>query len=192
MGLAANVSFGSLYPALARLEAAADVEVVEPDDHEAPPPATGSLSGERAAMRSRRLVAGRGRRSKKVYRLTEQGATHFATLLHATTTGDDQRSFGLRWSFARHLGPDARLALLERRRAQLVQQLGDAAGTDGLDDYAKSVVDHAVEGISRDITWLDNLIAAERSQDRQSASIETEHGATAPSESFPASPGATR
>ena len=192
MGLAANVSFGSLYPALARLEAAADVEVVEPDDEAAPPPATGSLSGERAAMRSRRLVPGRGRRSKKVYRITDKGAAHFAALLNTTSNGDDQRSFGLRWSFARHLGPDARLALLERRRAQLVQQLGDAEGTDGLDDYARSVVEHAVEGISRDIAWLDDLIAAERAQDRRATPLEEAHGTAVPSESSPAQPGAAR
>lgn len=192
LGLAANVSFGSLYPALARLEAAQDVAVVDPDDHEVAAPATGSLSGERAAMRSRRLVPGRNRRSKKVYRLTEQGAAHFAALLNATPTTDDQRSFGLRWSFARHLGPDARLALLERRRAQLVQQLGDAEGTDGLDDYAKSVVEHATDGIHRDISWLDDLIAAERAQDRHATTFEATRGVTTPSETSPAQPGTTR
>jgi hypothetical protein len=97
-----------------------------------------------------------------VYRITEGGAVHFDALLNATGGSDDARSFGLRWSFARHLAPTARLALLERRRAQLVQHLGDAAGTDGLDLYARSVVEHAQDGVNRDIAWLDELIAAER------------------------------
>jgi DNA-binding PadR family transcriptional regulator len=188
MGIAANVSFGSLYPALARLEAAGDVVVLEAEEPVATLPATGSLSGERAALRSRRLVAGRGRRSKKVYRLTEQGAAHFAALLNATPSSDDQRSFGLRWSFARHLGPDARLALLERRRAQLVQQLGDAEDSAGLDDYARSVVEHAADNVSRDIAWLDDLIAAERT--KRATTLEATRGASAPPETSPAQPGA--
>ena len=30
------------------------------------------------------------------------------------------------------------------------------------DTYARSVVDHAADGVIRDIAWLDDLIAAER------------------------------
>jgi DNA-binding PadR family transcriptional regulator len=162
MGLAANVSFGSLYPALARLEKAGDITAVEAEALTEVPPSTGSLSGERAATRARRIVGTRGRRSRKVYQLTTAGAAHFADLLNAPPTNDDSRSFGMRWSFARHLAPSSRLALLERRRAQLVQHLGDAGGTDGLDPYAKSVVEHAAQGVAADIAWLDDLIAVER------------------------------
>jgi DNA-binding PadR family transcriptional regulator len=162
LGLIANVSFGSLYPALARLEQAGDVVVVEGEELSTSLPATGSLSGERAAQRGKRLVGPRGRRSKKIYQLTEQGRTSFQGLLNQPSASDDQRSFGLRWSFARHLAPTARLALLERRRAQLVQGLSEGEAEGNLDDYAKSVVAHAAAGVQRDIAWLDELIAAER------------------------------
>src|SRR5277367_2082465 len=59
LGLLANVSFGSLYPALARLEAAGAVEATElPPAGRRPPapptPPTGSLSGEWAVLRARR------------------------------------------------------------------------------------------------------------------------------------------
>ena len=162
LGLVANISFGSLYPALARLERAGDVEVIEGDASADPLPSTGSLSGERAASRSKRIVNGRGRRSRKVYALTDQGRASFTTLLTAPGGTDDSRTFGLRWSFARHLAPTARLALLERRRAQLVQHLDEAAPAPELDTYAKSVVQHAADGLVRDIAWLDELIAAER------------------------------
>lgn len=162
MGLVANVSFGSLYPALARLEAGGDIEALEAEVAVEAPPATGSLSGERAASRARRIVSPRGRRSRKVYKVTEAGAAHFAALLNTASAKDDERSFGLRWSFARHLAPSSRLALLERRRAQLVQRLGEAEGTDGLDPYARSVVEHAAASVQADIAWLDDLIAAER------------------------------
>ena len=54
-------------------------------------------------------------------------------------------------------------ALLERRRALLVQRLGDAeAARTDLDVYARSVVQHTADGVARDISWLDSLIASER------------------------------
>jgi len=189
LGLFANVSFGSLYPALARLEKAGDVIAIgEDDDHGAAPvPATGSLSGERASMRAKRLVAGRNRRSRKVYQLTEAGSAHFAALLNASSGADDSRSFGLRWSFARHLAPSARLALLERRRAQLVQRLGEGSETEGLDPYAASVVKHAADGVASDIAWLDELIAVERAQ--AAADLNEEASATSPTTTSPAQAG---
>ena len=63
LGLLANVSFGSLYPALARLEAAGAVEAAESPGapEQAPAPPTGSLSGERAVLRAHRLGGTRGR-----------------------------------------------------------------------------------------------------------------------------------
>ena len=186
MGLVANISFGSLYPALARLEAAGDLIALEGETEAAILPSTGSLSGERAALKARRLVGTRSRRSKKVYRITDAGLLHFAELLNAAPSKDDSRTFGLRWSFARHLAPTARLALLERRRAQLVQHLDEAAGTDGLDTYARSVVEHAADGVARDIAWLDDLIAAERAAGNPPAPIDR---ATPAPPSAPASPG---
>jgi len=52
---------------------------------------------------------------------------------------------------------------LERRRAQLVQRLGEAeAARTDLDVYARSVVQHTADGVARDISWLDTLIASER------------------------------
>ena len=55
--------------------------------------------------------ARRGRRSRKVYRITAVGPSLFAELL-AGSGRDDARSFGLRLAFARHLAPQARLGLL--------------------------------------------------------------------------------
>jgi hypothetical protein len=56
---------------------------------------------------------------------------------------------------------------LERRRGQLIARLDEAGDSDELDDYARNVIDHAVDSIRRDIAWLDQLIAQEnaRSQD---------------------------
>ena len=69
LGLFANISFGSLYPALSRLERSGAVTVTESGGLDTPAaiPATGSLSGERAGLRARRATTPRGtKRSKKV------------------------------------------------------------------------------------------------------------------------------
>lgn len=162
-GLLANVSFGSIYPALARLEANGSVETVEGGSSVPLAPPTGSLTGEWAAMRARRRNGTRGRRSRKVYRVTPSGQEFFLTLLSDSST-DDARSFSLRLAFARHMEPPARLALLERRRAQLAQHLTEVPTGDDpeLDTYARSVAEHTVEGVEQDIDWLDRLIEAER------------------------------
>ena len=169
LGLLANVSFGSIYPALTRLEKSGAVVATEGGDAghgvpaASPAPPTGSLSGELAVLRARRHSPSRARRGKKVYRITDIGRALFAELLAEGGSVDDARSFGLRLAFARHLAPQARLALLERRRAQLVQRLAEVEATrTDLDVYARSVVQHTTDGVERDISWLDSLIASER------------------------------
>jgi hypothetical protein len=101
-----------------------------------------------------------------VYRITEQGHRLFEQLLDADEPAgtDDARSFGLRLAFARYLAPQARLALLERRRAQLTRRLTsdrNRAAGQGLDDYTRSLVEHGTEATEHDIAWLDRLIEAE-------------------------------
>lgn len=178
LGLLANVSFGSLYPALARLETAGAVETIEPVATPGPAfepvPPTGSLTGELAVLRARRLTTkrSRGRRSRKVYRITDGGRALFADLLAGSGAADDPRSFGLRLAFARHLPGPARVALLERRRAQLAERLSEvngAAGDRTLDVYARSVVEHSADALEHDIRWLDRLLEAEQ------ASSATDH-----------------
>jgi DNA-binding PadR family transcriptional regulator len=171
LGILANVSFGSIYPALTRLEKAGAVVATEASEArgaavgqaapQAPP--TGSLSGELAVLRARRHAATHSRRGKKVYRITDKGQQLFVELLAEGGSLDDARSFGLRLAFARHLAPQARLALLERRRAHLVQRLAEAEGPKiELDVYARSVVEHTADSVAQDISWLDQLIATER------------------------------
>src|SRR5579872_1709335 len=148
LGILSNVSFGSLYPALGRLERSGAVEAAEDPRFGAPPtPMTGSLSGERAAFRARRSATALGRRGRKVYRITDEGRRQFAELLDDERAAgtDDARGFGLRLAFARYLPPQARLRLLERRRAQLVQRLADAraaaTSVEGrLDTYTRSLM----------------------------------------------------
>ena len=164
LGVWANVSFGSIYPALARLERSGLVEVVAPPSRLGSL-ATGSLSGERASLRSLRASSGIGRRGRKVYRITERGRQEFAAMLANPATIDDGRSFSLRMALARYLTPSLRVGLLERRRADLTDRLGEVrarALDERLDPYARGVMEHAAQGVELDLAWIDGLLSAER------------------------------
>jgi DNA-binding PadR family transcriptional regulator len=185
-GLLANLSFGSLYPALARLQAAGAVAVAFEAGAQlsAPIPLTGSLAGERAAYRASRTrpsgagAAGRGTRARKVYEITEAGEAMFDRLLEGQDQRtDDARSFSLRLAFARHLSPPSRLRLLERQRAHLGERLirtrrSMSTPPRPLDPYERSLAEHSRDTTETEISWLDRLIAAER---------ESVSGAPAPS-----------
>jgi DNA-binding PadR family transcriptional regulator len=170
LGPLSSVSFGSLYPALNRLEAAGLVKAVEAADVPSAPamPMTGSFTGEVAAFRASRRRTTRGPRGKKVYGLTETGHTRLDELL--ADPADDEKTFALKLAFCRWCEPDVRLALLERRRAALVarrdeglQSLSDR-GT-RLDRYVRSLLEHDTESTERDIAWIDQLIQAEKADD---------------------------
>jgi DNA-binding PadR family transcriptional regulator len=174
LGSFSSVSFGSLYPALARLEAAGAVRVVAVGPAEPAPapvvPMTGSIAGEAAAFRARRAAPrpARPSRTRKVYAITEHGERLFEELLETeSTSADDDRAFNLKLAFCRHLPPERRLGLFERRRALLVERLAKArnnvrARKGRMDLYTQSLVDHGTEATEADISWLDRLIAIER------------------------------
>ena len=127
---------------------------------------TGSLSGERASLRSLRTTQGLGRRGRKVYRITEQGRQEFVRLLADTATLDDSRNFSLRMALAKYLTPNLRVGLLERRRTDLVERLAEVragANNEQLDTYARSVMEHAAQGVELDLAWIDSLLTTERS-----------------------------
>ena len=164
-------SFGSLYPALRRLERDGAIEEVEegPDRAVMGYVATGSLKGDLAAARQR-LRARPSRRTRKAYRMTDHGRQAFASLL-TETSGDDERTFALKLSFCRYLDRPARVAFLEQRRAQLTQQLArdHRPGTRAIDRYTRSLLEHRAKSVQHDLEWIDELIAqehAERLDDR--------------------------
>lgn len=179
LGLFVNISFGSLYPALSRLEASGAVIATESTPTAQPIPLTGSLGGEWAAQRARRAPANRGtKRSRKVYRITEQGRVLFDELLagEEPAGSDEARSFGLRLAFARHLSPQARLGLLIRRREQLARRLSAdraRAASGSFDSYTRSLVEHSTEITEHELSWLDRLIEAEEQRQAAASSSPT-------------------
>jgi len=172
LGVSANISFGSIYPALNRLERQGLVEAVTAVER-ASTLSPGSLSGERASLRALRSSQGLGRRSRKVYRITPQGREAFVALLADPATLDDSRSFSLRVALAKYLTPSLRVVLLERRRTDLVERLAEmqaGARNEQLDTYARSVMAHAVKGVELDLEWIDNLLSTERNNQHTFAS----------------------
>jgi DNA-binding PadR family transcriptional regulator len=186
-GLLSSLSFGSLYPALARLEATGAVREVSPvrSSPDVPPgtfSSAGSIAGEKAAFRarlaSRRATAvrsGSGTRARRVYELTETGELLFQRLLEGEEPKPEGgRGFALRWAFARYLSPEARLSLLQRRRSQLIDaREGSRRAVEApwrpLDRYQRSLVDHANEATEHDLSWIERLIAAEQAAQISSA-----------------------
>jgi DNA-binding PadR family transcriptional regulator len=189
-----SLSFGSLYPALSRLERAELVKAVEANVLPEPStPMTGALSGELAAFRAgahrapalgrlaprgKGRAPGSGRRAKKVYGITDRGLDRLTDLLQAPGP-DDDRTFSLRVAFCRHLPPAARLALFERRRAELVGLLAERAGRPRgerprggpvgpgspprrVDPYRRSLRERDNRALAHDLAWLDELIEAAR------------------------------
>lgn len=142
LGLFWSVSFGSLYPTLTRLERRGDVEKV--------------ASADTASRR------------KQAYRITPQGEQRFMELLEEGPKAAEDDKFRLRVAFFRHLGPEARLRQLERRRAVLIERLSERerslerAQHSGTDAYTVSLLQHGVTATAHDLHWLDDLIAAER------------------------------
>ncbi|MBO0730365.1 MAG: PadR family transcriptional regulator [Acidimicrobiaceae bacterium] len=165
-----SVSFGSLYPALGRLERGGAVRAAVGEPSAAEVPATGSLTGELALLRAGWGGSGARRtgRSRKVYSITARGHELFAELLAADNqSSEDERTFHLRLAFAGYLPRDARLGLLERRRAHLLQRRSAlrsrTSRRERLDAWASSLIEHDQETNEHDLSWIERLIASERS-----------------------------
>jgi DNA-binding PadR family transcriptional regulator len=177
LGFLWGVSYGSLYPALRRLEREGAIESVDPAPalSAAPPVPTGSLTGDRAAAR-RRVATRRSegsRRTRKAYRITERGEQTLVDLLLADDDrADDEKGFAVKLAFCRHAPADARLRFLERRRDALRSRVERAGGTGARhsrerarsqDRYLTSLLEHRARATARDLEWVEELIASERS-----------------------------
>ena len=174
-----GISFGSLYPALRRLERSG--AIVEVDENAAAPAPvgsfvpTGSLKGDLAATVAPGGACG-PRRTRRAYAITDRGRALFTELL--TDEGDDdERAFAVKLLFCSHLDPAARLAFLERRRAQLTQRLvaERKPATRTIDRYSRSLLEHRARSTQHDLDWIAELIA----QEREEQSGDRTEGATA-------------
>ena len=138
-----TVSYGSLYPALKRLEKSGSIE--------------------------RAYSVKEKTRNRNVFRITSKGETEFMRLLTEDISDKslaDNEKFDLRMAFFQYLEPEKRLSLLETRRRLLEAQVAEfkAYGSNNGDEdhYRKGLMRHKVELARSDIRWLDKLMAHER------------------------------
>jgi DNA-binding PadR family transcriptional regulator len=188
LGGRASLSFGSLYPALGRLERNGFVTALEADSAATAVPMTGSLGGEVAAYRARMTLTTRSRRNRKVYAITPAGEARVLDLLRSPAPED--RDFLVQVAFCRLLSTDERVELFRRRRDELARRV-PARADSGRDRYLRSVRERDSQAIANDIAWLDRLIADELAidNDRSSDEADSPSQAAAPD---PALPGGTR
>lgn len=161
-----QVSWGSLYPTLRRLAKEGAVEKVA----EVTPPKRrpSSRAAKTTARRTVKAESGlsAGRR-KTVYRITPAGDQFFAAMLEETGAAVDAEHFTLKLAFFRYMKPEARLLLLERRRAYLQEKLAQFKSNlrdyrERMDSYALSLQSHDMKATESDIAWIDELITKER------------------------------
>lgn len=131
-----RISFGSVYPALRRLEKNGDI------------------------------AAEKGTGRRKSYSLTNAGLAHFEALLADDGAAmDNSSAFRVRLSLFRYLPNSARIMFLKRRQAVLEQRIEtiERALADGhIDDrYMRAEMEHRVDTARNDIEWLDELIRQE-------------------------------
>lgn len=160
------ISFGSLYPALARLEHSGLVSC-EDGRGELPIPATGSLSGELAALRALggAKVSGDGhgsparRRNRRVYSLTPLGDRRLRDALADPAGIADDRGFVLRLALSHHLGEGGWERLLAEREHILEERLGaqrERAG-DARPPGARVVRARLESLLAAELQWLRTL-----------------------------------
>jgi DNA-binding PadR family transcriptional regulator len=158
-----QVSWGSLYPTLRRLARDGAVEKM------AEPTTTTKPRRSRTAAKNSRATMSGGRR-KNVYRITPVGEQLFTEMLEESAASVDAEHFTLKLAFFRYLEPEARLALLERRRAYLQEKLAQFRANlrdykEKIDSYTLSLQNHSMASTESDIAWIEELITNERGPD---------------------------
>ena len=139
-------SYGSLYPALRRMQA-------------------DGLIAEDAAPAGTTVL----RRARRVYQLTDAGRQRFTELVADTgpqNYTDD--GFGVHLAFFSRTPAVARMRILEGRRRQVEERregLREMLGRTGRADdrYSRQLHELSLESSEREVRWLNELIAAEAS-----------------------------
>lgn len=149
LGWGRAFSYGTLYPTLKAMLASgyltAEDAVPDPDT-----PARGT------------------RRAKIVYKLTPEGKERFADLLSRTgPSAWDDEQFGVHFAFFSRADADTRMRILEGRRSRLQERLDQFRSSlsrtrERLDSYTLELQRHGLESVEREVSWLDDLIRAER------------------------------
>jgi DNA-binding PadR family transcriptional regulator len=138
-------SYGSLYPALRRMQA--DGLIVEDSTP------TGTV---------------KVRRARRVYQLTDAGRRRFTELVADTGPANyTDDGFGVHLAFFNRTPAEARMRILEGRRRQVEERREGlreavARASSSFDRYTRQLHQLGLESSEREVKWLNDLIAAER------------------------------
>jgi DNA-binding PadR family transcriptional regulator len=149
----AAISYGSLYPTLRRLQANG---LITEEDAAAAAGSTG-------------VPPLTSRRGRVVYKITAEGKERFQELLaKAGPETYEDPGFGVHFAFFARTDQDTRLRILEGRRRRIEERregLRDtlARAAERLDAYTLELQRHGLDACEREVRWLEELIATERS-----------------------------
>ena len=162
-------SYGSLYPCLKQLLAQGLIAEETVGEAEAGGSARlggGVLPGGTNPAGMPRARA--GRRSKIVYRLTAEGKERLQDLLsEAGPPAWEDEGFGVHFAFFSQTRADVRLRILEGRRTRLEERMESVRGAlsrtrERVDRYTLELQRHGLDSVEREVRWLNELIASER------------------------------
>jgi DNA-binding PadR family transcriptional regulator len=151
----AAISYGSLYPTLRRLQASGWIAEGDPTE--------GQITS------AEEIPPMTSRRGRVVYKITADGKERFQDLLaQAGPETYDDPGFGVHFAFFSRTDQQTRIRILEGRRRRVEERregLRDvlARAAERLDAYTLELQRHGLEACEREVRWLEELIATERS-----------------------------
>jgi len=131
VGAIASISYGTLYPLLHKLLAAGGVEM--------------------------ELLPGRGRTSKKLYRITAAGQEALRHWLATPLIEDSQPDFLLRVYLAQHLAPHELHALIVQRRHMLRRQIEHLGATQTATSGESLLQGYLLSTYQTELVWLQRI-----------------------------------
>lgn len=165
----AAISYGSLYPTLRRLQTAGWITEAGQSaagDADVPP-----------------LTSRRGR---VVYKITAEGKERFQELLAKSGPETfEEPAFGVHFAFFSRTDADIRLRILEGRRRKVEERregLRDvlARAAERFDAYTLELQRHGLDAAEREVRWLEELIAKERSGQQSQSPLSGPSGSERP------------
>ncbi len=162
LGTLQSISFGSLYPALQVL--VREGLIAEQVDDEAPRRSRHAGREGALAVASARPT----RRNRITYRLTEAGASRFASMLaDAGPNAWDDEGFRVHFAFFARAEATTRTRILEGRRMRLAERralMREALtrAAERVDAYTIELQRHGLENVEHEMRWLDTLLAQEQ------------------------------
>lgn len=127
-----RISFGSVYPALRRLEAIEAIEALDTDE-----------------------------KGRKLHQLTSRGRGLLVDKLTDPETIDNSSAFRVRLTFLDLLTPAQRVEILTGRRDVLLGRIERMRDIIALSTYAEAELEHRLSAAHHDVEWLDALITKE-------------------------------